>query len=62
MKRRDLLKHLRQQGCKFVREGEDHSIWENPLTNRRTSVPRHKEILNYTAERICKQLGITPPN
>ena len=30
MKRRDLLRHLRQHGCRFVREGSDHSIWENP--------------------------------
>ncbi|MBM3239598.1 type II toxin-antitoxin system HicA family toxin [Candidatus Poribacteria bacterium] len=49
MKRRDLLRHLRQHGCRFVREGEEHSIWENPTTNRRTSVPRHREIPNYTA-------------
>jgi predicted RNA binding protein YcfA (HicA-like mRNA interferase family) len=35
MKRRDLLKHLRQHGCQFVREGGAHSIWENPITNHR---------------------------
>ncbi|MEK7399253.1 MAG: type II toxin-antitoxin system HicA family toxin [Candidatus Poribacteria bacterium] len=61
MKRRDLLNHLRQYGCRFVREGEEHSIWENPLTNHRSSVPRHREILNYTAEKICMQLGIPFP-
>ena len=62
MKRRDLLRHLRQHGCQFVREGGDHSIWENPATNRRTSVSRHREIHDYTAERICKYLGIPPPS
>jgi mRNA interferase HicA len=36
MKRRDLLRHLRQHGCEFVREGAEHSIWGNPATNRRT--------------------------
>ena len=30
MKRRDLLAHLTRHGCRFVREGGDHSIWENP--------------------------------
>jgi len=62
MKRRDLLRHLRQHGCRFVREGAEHSIWENPATRRRTSVPRHREIPNYTAARICKQLGIPVPS
>ena len=61
MKRRDLLRHLRQHGCQFVREGGEHSIWENPANNRRSSVPRHREILDYTAVEICKQLGIPNP-
>lgn len=62
MKRRDLLRHLSQHGCRFVREGGEHSIWENPATNRRTSVPRHREILEFTAARICKQLDIPVPS
>ena len=57
MKRRDLLRHLRQHGCRLVREGGEHSIWENPATHRRTSVPRHNEILEFTAVRICKATG-----
>ncbi len=61
MKRRDLLKHLRQYGCQFVREGEEHSIWENPITNHRTSIPRHREIPDYTSGKICKQLDIPLP-
>ena len=61
MKRRDLLRHLRQHGCRLVREGSEHSIWENPATHRRTSVPRHSEILEFTAARICKQLGVPVP-
>jgi len=61
MKRRDLLIHLRQHDCRFVREGEEHSIWENPITKRRTSIPRHREIPDYTAGRIFKQLGIPLP-
>ncbi len=62
MKRRDLLQHLSLHGCRFVREGGEHSIWENPTTNRRTSVPRHREIPEFTAVRICKQLGIPEPS
>lgn len=61
MKRRDLLQHLRQHGCRFVREGAEHSIWENPAARRRASIPRHREIPDYTAARICQQLGIPLP-
>jgi mRNA interferase HicA len=61
MKRRDLLSHLSQYGCKLVREGGEHSVWENPLNSRRTSIPRHREIKEFTATRICKQLEIPPP-
>jgi mRNA interferase HicA len=61
MKRRDLIAHLQRDGCRFVREGGEHSIWENPANRRRTSVPRHREIPDFTAARICKQLGIPEP-
>ena len=62
MKRRDLLRHLSRRRCGFVREGGEYSIWENPATNRRTSVRRHREIPEFTSTRICKQLGIPPPS
>jgi mRNA interferase HicA len=61
MKRRDLLRHLSQYGCQLLREGGEHSIWENPSNNRRTSIPRHREIVDFTAARICKQLDVPPP-
>jgi mRNA interferase HicA len=61
MKRRDLLRHLSQQGCRLVREGKEHSIWENPLNDRRTSIPRHREISDFTAIRICQQLEVPRP-
>jgi predicted RNA binding protein YcfA (HicA-like mRNA interferase family) len=60
MKRRDLVRHLSYYGCKLVREGGGHSIWENPDNKRRTSVPRHREVPEFTAIRICKQLEIPP--
>jgi predicted RNA binding protein YcfA (HicA-like mRNA interferase family) len=61
VKRRDLLRHLRDCGCRFVREGGDHSIWENPANSRRTAIPRHREIPDFTAKRICRQLGVAEP-
>ena len=61
MKRRDLLRHLQQHGCRLLREGGEHSIWENPANGRRTSIPRHREINDFTAKRICQQLNIPLP-
>jgi len=58
MKRSALLKHLRNNGCVFVREGGNHSWWANPNQNRRSSVPRHSEIQDQLARKICRDLGI----
>jgi len=58
MKRSALLKHLRKQGCVFVREGGNHSWWTNPSQNRRSSIPRHSEIVDQLARKICKDLGV----
>jgi predicted RNA binding protein YcfA (HicA-like mRNA interferase family) len=61
MKRRALLKHLRKHGCEFFREGKKHSIYWNPATRRTSAVPRHTEILDVLAMKICKDLGIPRP-
>ncbi|MFN8423837.1 MAG: type II toxin-antitoxin system HicA family toxin [Anaerolineae bacterium] len=61
MKRRDLVRRLREHGCRLVREGAEHSIWEHPSNGRRASVPRHREIAEFTAARIIEQLGIHTP-
>jgi len=58
MKRGDLLRHLREHGCALVREGGNHSWWHNPAQNRRSAVPRHNEINDYLARKICKDLRI----
>ena len=58
MKRGDLLRYMREQGCGFVREGARHSWWSNPVQNKRSAVPRHSEIDNDLARKICRDLGI----
>jgi len=58
MKRAALLKLLRKHGCAFIREGGRHSWWLNPAQNRRSAVPRHNEIVDQLARKICKDLGI----
>lgn len=61
MKRRALLDHLRQHGCRLRREGANHSVYWNPANGRISTVPRHTEIDNNLARKICKDLGIPEP-
>ena len=61
MKRKDLVKHLRRHGCELLREGRSHSVWVNPANQQQASVPRHREINDYTARGVCRQLGIVEP-
>jgi mRNA interferase HicA len=60
MKRRQLLRHLRANGCELLREDGNHSWWHNLEQNRRSAVPRHTEISNVLANKICKDLGVPP--
>ena len=59
MKRKGLVKHLLGNGCVFIREGANHSVFFNPALRRISTVPRHNEINNLLAKKICKDLGIT---
>jgi mRNA interferase HicA len=43
------------------REGGAHSIHWNPATGRREPVPRHNEIPDLLAKKICRSLGIPDP-
>ncbi len=60
MKRNKLLKYLRNQGCDLLREGGNHSWWHNPAQNTRSAIPRHSEIKDLLAKKICKDLGVNP--
>ncbi|MBE7537619.1 MAG: type II toxin-antitoxin system HicA family toxin [Opitutaceae bacterium] len=61
MKRRALLLHLQQHGCALIREGGNHSWWGNPAKNRRSAVPRHTELDDFLARKICRDLDIPRP-
>ena len=60
MKRKELLKYLRSQGCDLLREGGRHSWWHNPALNKRSAIPRHSEVKDILAKKICKDLGVEP--
>jgi len=61
MKREALLRHLRHQGCVLRREGKEHALWETPQTGHAEAVPRHTEIANLLAKKICKKLSLPEP-
>ncbi|MBP8698064.1 MAG: type II toxin-antitoxin system HicA family toxin [Syntrophorhabdaceae bacterium] len=58
MKRQTLLRYLRRHGCYLKREGGSHSLWMNPANGSVETVPRHTEISDKLARKICKGLGI----
>jgi mRNA interferase HicA len=61
MKRKKLLQYLEANGCRMIREGDRHSWWENAALNRRSAIPRHTEISDILAYKICKDLGLERP-
>jgi hypothetical protein len=61
MKRSSLLQHLRRHGCVLKREGAAHSLWANPVTGAVEAVPRHTEIANTLARKICRTLSVPEP-
>ncbi len=61
MKRSDLLKHLRRYGCILKWEGAAHSLWINPQTGAVEAIPRHTEVKNLLARKICRGLSVPEP-
>jgi mRNA interferase HicA len=61
MKRRDLLRHLSDHGCRLLREGGKHSYWCDANNTRRSAIPRHAEIKEPVVRAICKDLGVPLP-
>ena len=61
MKRIDLVRHIQSHGCYLLRDGGKHSVFVNPANNQTTAVPRHREINDFLARKICRDLGILEP-
>jgi predicted RNA binding protein YcfA (HicA-like mRNA interferase family) len=61
VKRRLLLRHLEQHGCRLLREGSRHTVYLSPVSGKVSTVPRHAEINELLARKICRDLGIPEP-
>jgi hypothetical protein len=61
MRRRDLIRHLEKQGCDLLREGRRHTLYVNRKARKSSSVPRHAEINEFLARKICQDLEVPEP-
>jgi predicted RNA binding protein YcfA (HicA-like mRNA interferase family) len=61
VKRRDLVRHLEAHGCELLREGGHHSVYVNRPKRKTSTVPRHREVDESLARKICRDLEVPPP-
>jgi predicted RNA binding protein YcfA (HicA-like mRNA interferase family) len=61
VKRRDLVRHLEENGCELLREGSRHSVYVNRRARKASAVPRHREINEHLARKICRDLEVPLP-
>jgi len=61
MKRRHLIRHMETHGCQFLREGGNHTVYVNRVAQKVSAVPRHREINEFLARKICRDLQIPEP-
>jgi predicted RNA binding protein YcfA (HicA-like mRNA interferase family) len=58
MKKQDLIRHLTDHGCVMLRDKGKHTIYVNPESGLTTAIPRKREINDFLARKICRDLGI----
>ncbi|MBD2296264.1 type II toxin-antitoxin system HicA family toxin [Anabaena sphaerica FACHB-251] len=62
MKRIDLIRHLEACGCELLREGGKHTIYVNRSAGKSSAIPRHREINDFLARKICRDLQVNEPD
>lgn len=61
MKRRDLISYLELHGCRLLREGGSHSVYVNRIAGKVSTIPRHRELDDFLARKICRDLEVPQP-
>jgi len=61
MKRIDLIRYLERYGVQLLREGGSHSVYVNRTAGKTSTVPRHREVNEFLAHKICKDLEVPKP-
>jgi predicted RNA binding protein YcfA (HicA-like mRNA interferase family) len=62
VKRRELLRHLEAHGCELLREGAKHSVYVNRGARKTSTVPRHRDVDDFLAHKICRDLDVPRPD
>ncbi len=61
MKRRELIRHLEKHGCELLREGAKHTVYVSRKVRKSSTIPRHREINEDLARKICRDLEVPNP-
>jgi hypothetical protein len=62
LKRADLVRHLERHGCELRREGgQALGLFLNCVARKASTVPRHRDINDFLARKICRDLEIPEP-
>ncbi len=61
MKRRDLARHLERYGCVLLREGGNHTVCVNRAKGKSSTIPRHREVNEFLARKICRDPEVPEP-
>jgi mRNA interferase HicA len=52
---------MERHGAQLLREGGNHSVYVNRTSGKVSAVPRHREINQFFAQKICRDLEIPKP-
>jgi mRNA interferase HicA len=61
VKRADPIRHVLAEGCELLWEGARHSLYVHRTSRGVSAIPRHREINDFLARKICRDLGIDEP-
>ena len=61
MKRIDLIRHMERHGAQLLREGDNHSVCVNRKSGKVFADSRHRELNEFLAQKICRDLEIPKP-
>jgi predicted RNA binding protein YcfA (HicA-like mRNA interferase family) len=54
VKRKALIKQLVALGAVYLREGAQHTLYQNPRTAVELSVPRHTEVSKHVTKQLLR--------
>lgn len=59
MKHPVLIQHLLSNGCEILREDGSYTVLIRRQVRKTTTVPRHREINDFLARKICRDMEVT---